>query len=344
MSKKTTRRSTKKKGSLGRRLAFSLIAVLLFFGGTEAVLRVLDIPSPDTEARFTHNSVYWGGKAEAGKVNEPTLHKEMSTSFPVSTDENGLRPPHHGVDKPEGVYRVMTLGCSTTYGWGVADDETYPAVLERLLKAKGHDKVEVINGGQPGYTSFQGLWLWDQALKDYEPDLVLVGYIVQDARKAAYGDLSQAVMQGEADFLKSNVLYNWKMYLFLKSMTGAVQIRAKERSEESENSVYRINEQEYLDNLRQLRSKIESNGGQAAHFAYPLEVWSNGYQKTHAMLLKHEAEAAGIPHFDPGLVVEEEARKRTLYFPNDRGHANADGNAFIAQLVADWLEQEGLVP
>lgn len=344
MSKKTTKRRKKTKGNLGRRLGFSLVAVLLFFGGTELVLRVLDIPSPDSEARFTHNSVYWGGKDAANKQNEKTPHKEENTTFLVNTDDNGLRPPHHGVDKPDGVFRVMALGCSTTYGWGVDDQESYPAVLQRLLQERGHDKVQVINGGQPGYTSFQGLWLWDQALKDYEPDLVLVGYIVQDSRKAAYSDLSQAVMQGEADFLKSNVLYGWKFYLLMKSMTGAVQIRAKERSEESQNSVYRINEQEYLDNLRALRAKIEDNGGQAAHFAYPLEVWSNGYQKTHAMLLKHEAEAAGIPHFDPGPVVEEEARKRTLYFPNDRGHANADGNAFIAQLVADWLEQESLIP
>jgi lysophospholipase L1-like esterase len=340
VSRKTTQR--KKKGNLGRRLAFVLLTMLLFFGGAEAALRLLDVPSADSEARFTHNSVYW--RVDPDLVSEPTLHKEVAGSFPVSTDVNGLRPPHHGVDKPDGVYRVMALGCSTTYGWGVADDETYPAVLERLLRERGHDKVEVINGGQPGYTSFQGLWLWDQALRDYEPDLVLVGYIVQDSRKAAYSDLSQAIMQGEGDFLKSNFLYSWKLYLAMKTLTGRVQIKAKERSEESQDSVFRVNEQEYLDNLRALRSKIESNGGEVVHFAYPLEVWANGYQKTHAMLLKHEAEAAGLRHFDPGPVVEEEARRRTLYFPQDRGHANADGNAFIGQLVADWLEQQGVLP
>ena len=66
----------------------------------------------------------------------------------------------------------------------MADDESYPARLEAILQAKGQ-QVEVINAGQPGYTSFQGLWLWRELLHRYKPDLVLIGYIVQDARKAA---------------------------------------------------------------------------------------------------------------------------------------------------------------
>ena len=74
----------------------------------------------------------------------------------------------------------MTLGCSTTFGWGVDDDASYPALLDGLIT---DEQTQVINGGQPGYTSFQGRWLWDKTLKDYAPDVVLIGYVVQDARE-----------------------------------------------------------------------------------------------------------------------------------------------------------------
>ena len=330
----------RRRASIGRRLAFAVIAVGLFFGASEVSLRALDLPEMDEGAQFAHASVYW--QYTAGLDQDPTFHRELNVEFPISTDQNGLRPPFHDVDKPDGTFRIMTMGCSTTFGWGVDDASTYPYQLEQILRDNGHAQVEVINGGQPGYTTFQGMWLWDKVLADYEPDLVLLGFIVQDSRKAAYSDLSQALMQGEADFLKSNVLYSWHTYLMMMEMTGKVRVRTKERSQtEPSDGVYRVSEQEYLDNLRSLRASIEAAGGQAAHMGYPLEVV--GYTEQHRRLLKLEAQSAGLPHFDPSDTLARESGNRTLYFPQDRGHANADGNRLIAELVAGWLIDEGLV-
>ena len=76
----------------------------------------------------------------------------------------------------------MTLGCSTTFGWGVADSETYPARLQHYLTQTGYGNVEVRM--LVGWLYFfQGDWLWDSLLDDYKPDVVLIGYIVQDAEK-----------------------------------------------------------------------------------------------------------------------------------------------------------------
>ena len=97
-----------------------------------------------------------------------------------------------------------------------------------------------VNAGQPGYTSFQGDWLWDALLDDYKPDVVLVGYIVQDARKVAYSDKSQAILQGDNRFLKDNVLYRSKGYLALRYGMGKVQIQAKERSSQDEGGAFRV--------------------------------------------------------------------------------------------------------
>ena len=47
---------------------------------------------------------------------------------------------------------IVALGASNTYGRGVARSEAYPAQLEALLRARGHD-VRVINAGINGDTT-----------------------------------------------------------------------------------------------------------------------------------------------------------------------------------------------
>ena len=48
--------------------------------------------------------------------------------------------------------RIVALGDSGIYGQGVGRNETYPAKLERALKARGHD-VSVANAGSNGDTT-----------------------------------------------------------------------------------------------------------------------------------------------------------------------------------------------
>jgi lysophospholipase L1-like esterase len=48
--------------------------------------------------------------------------------------------------------RIVALGDSGIYGQGVGRNETYPAKLDRALKARGHD-VSVVNAGSNGDTT-----------------------------------------------------------------------------------------------------------------------------------------------------------------------------------------------
>lgn len=322
--------------SWSRRLAFSLTPLIVLFALVEGGLRTAGWPSAN--APFEHNEPFW--LTDPDLRSQPMPHNEEQTSFPVSTNPDGLRAPLFSVEPEPGTWRIMTLGCSTTFGWGVRDEETYPARLGHHAREHGLDQVEVINGGQPGYTSFQGRWLWDRLLRDYRPDVVLIGYIVQDARKAAYSDKSQAILQGDARFLKDNVLYQLRTYLLLRSTLGQVQVRAKERSGD-QGGVYRVPSEDYADNLRYLIRQIAATGAQPVLFGYPLE--RSGYTSAHRRILQAAAEVEGVPHFDPQPQMEEATRSAQLYFSNDRGHANADGNDLIAQWVLSFLEQESLL-
>ena len=315
-----------------RRFSFSFIPLFVLFGIGEFTLRFTGWP--EVTSAFEHNEPYW--VVDPNLRNEKMPHKEENSHFLVSTNSEGLRSSA-SLDNSKDTFRIMTLGCSTTFGWGVSNEEAYPARLQHYLSQEVSN-VEVINAGQPGYTSFQGLWLWDQILKGYKPDVVVIGYIVQDSRKAAYSDKSQAILQSDSRFLKDNFLYRSKIYLALRFALGKVQVKAKERSSQDEGGAFRVPPQDFADNLRGLVSKIKSVSAEPVLFGYPLE--RTGYTEAHRRILKAAAENLDTLHFDPQSKMEEAASSQELYFPNDKGHANAAGNDLIAQWMSEFLREQ----
>ena len=322
---------------LFKKVGFSVVPLIVVGAAVELGLRSAGWPQI-TEA-FEHNTPFWVTDPDLNR--KPFPHKEESALFRVSSNSDGLRSGPSEAQKPEGTQRIMTLGCSTTFGWGVDDDETYPYRLGQIIAEQYGDAVEVVNGGQPGYTSFQGIWLWEKTLKAYEPDVVLVGYVVQDARKAAYSDKSQAVLQGDHRFLKDNVLYNSRVYLALRSFLGGVQVKAKERPQKGQGGIYRVPPQDYVDNLRTFVDQIKAMGATPVLFGFPLE--RAGYTAEHRKILKAASAQLSIPYLDLQGQMEAASREAELYFKRDRGHANAAGNAQIAEWVYDFLKTEGLL-
>lgn len=322
---------------LVRRLLLSLVPLAVLLGGLEIALRAADWPQQDPTRAFEHNTVYW--KEAPGLHLEPVPHKETGGTFRVSTDENGLRAPIHGVETSPGRTRVMTLGCSTTFGWGVDDDQSWPAQLERLFGEEGRP-VEVVNGAQKGHTSFQGLWMWDTVLAKYRPDVVVFGYIVQDARSVAYSDRSQAMLQRDNEFLKRNLLYRMRTYIGLRELVDRFRIEAKDAP--SEGKVYRVPPEEYVENIRGFAQRAQEVGARLVLFGFPLE--RAGYTEYHRAILHAAGAELGVPVFDPQPEFERWSASEVLFFPQDRGHANAAGNLKVAQSVHGFLVREKLVP
>ena len=384
-----------------KKVGLALSVTGLFFIGAEVLLRVVGWPSlPDVEASsFEHNEVFWVDDSNqddrdrlhgertfrlprlvgADGVERPlcageqekvdALSIEYASTFSVSSDQNGLRAPNHEVGADDDTFRIMALGCSTTFGWGVDDNETWPARLEDYLRASGHDNVEVINGGQPGYTSHQGVRFWNEIASEYEPDLVILGFVIQDSRKVAYSDLSQAILQDRGNLLKQGFLYRSSLYQGMKMALGDLvftpQSCVDDRGEETSRCVYRVDEEQYLYNLRELRSSIEESGAEVMHFAFPEEV-AMGHSRQHRRILGIEADFVDIPFFDPSVEIEREGREGQVLYgwqapnptfdvegdclvlsPNPRrvdlGHANAAGLDRIAQLMSIFMEDNNLL-
>jgi len=108
----------------------------------------------------------------------------------VSTNRWGLRDQHYEQSRPEGAFRAVMLGASSVMGWGVGDDETFEALIEKRFNAQppvqGFTRFEILNFGIPGYQPPQQLLALERALK-FEPQAVLfVATGREQTRSVAY--------------------------------------------------------------------------------------------------------------------------------------------------------------
>jgi D-alanyl-lipoteichoic acid acyltransferase DltB (MBOAT superfamily) len=86
----------------------------------------------------------------------------------ITTNRFGLRDKEYSEKRPAGTLRVAVLGPSSVMGWGVDDNSTFEAVLERRLASEplntGFSAVELLNFGVPGYQPPQQLVNFERAL------------------------------------------------------------------------------------------------------------------------------------------------------------------------------------
>jgi len=105
----------------------------------------------------------------------------------IALNDEGFRTPPFPGGKTAGVLRIACIGDSWTFGMNVDQHEMYPARVDALLKERGRN-VEVMNFGILGYTSFQGLQLLKTRVMDLHPDVLVIGFGMNDSDVAGYRD------------------------------------------------------------------------------------------------------------------------------------------------------------
>jgi lysophospholipase L1-like esterase len=87
--------------------------------------------------------------------------------------------------KRPGTFRILALGDSLTYGYGIAPEDTYPSVVERELNRLF--RVEVLNLGVSGAQSEDVYRILQRHLSILQPDLVLYGVCLNDFLPSGVG-------------------------------------------------------------------------------------------------------------------------------------------------------------
>ncbi|MBD3307744.1 hypothetical protein GF339_15015 [candidate division KSB3 bacterium] len=100
---------------------------------------------------------------------------------PLTTNSRGLRDYEYSYRKPEQTFRIVGLGDSSLFGWGVRLEETSLKVLERRLNQEAAAmKFEVINFAVPGYNTAIEAEVFVKKCLKYSPDLVIMHFNTND--------------------------------------------------------------------------------------------------------------------------------------------------------------------
>lgn len=98
----------------------------------------------------------------------------------VQINALGMRDRERTAEKPAGVFRILVLGDSHLFGYGVGQDESFAAVLEALLEARAPGRFEVLNTGIPGYNTVMETRVFERRADELAPDLVLIHFVEND--------------------------------------------------------------------------------------------------------------------------------------------------------------------
>jgi hypothetical protein len=97
----------------------------------------------------------------------------------VEQNDHGCRALDYAVPRPDRTVRIVALGNSGAFGWGVKYEDLFTTVIERLLNGSAERsasgwRFEVINCAVPAYGSAEERWLYETMLADYGPQIVLL--------------------------------------------------------------------------------------------------------------------------------------------------------------------------
>ena len=316
-------------------LALSLVTFLLCAVALEIVLRLngygnLEIYEPDP-------ALYWKLKPNQDCYTKVD-HK------PVHINAHGTRGPDFQTTKPSNILRVLSLGDSRTFGWGLADAETYSARLQSLLQAKTDKTVEVINAGVNAWSYPQILvYFRDTALK-YNPDVVILAeanlwtqFSEKNSPKFVKQFMSRVRLK---NFLRHFALYHYIVEVKLKDFYE--RHRAKFIPVDPQQDLL-FKEQQQKDPEAVFRSAIEdicllarNNGIKPVLLYLPTLDDLNKTNPPPSLRAKRElSQKLGLPLVE--IIPNAQTNANVLYLEADPVHFNSRGNELIAGRLFETL-------
>ena len=275
-------------------------------------------------------------------VSNPQLsfvHLPNSHAFLMGADVNinsqGLRDYEYPLQKAPGTYRILLLGDSTTFGWGVRQQDTAAKFLERKLNTDlppGYNKVEVLNAGVGNYDTVQEVTYYETRGQGFHPDLVVLVFFINDPepvpveKKGLLLDrsylLAFATNRFDGVLRHLGMRPDWKQYyssLYDDNKPGFQACRAA---------------------LGSLADTTRSNGAQALVAILPELHQINGdsypFEAAHQKI-KDVLTPYHVPVLDLIDGLKDHGPEQTLWVTPLDDHPNAKANNLVSDQLKQWV-------
>lgn len=292
------------------------------------------------------------------------IELQRGTTFRLTSNADGFRTKEF-VAKQPGVTRIVTIGDSSTFGWGVDPDYTYQHLLEQRFDRLGGGSTEVLNLGVSGHTSRHGRAVFERYVRDLDPDLLIISYGANDAR---------FVLQSADELLDDDdswrgyvrsALYRFETFRLMRRVILTAydplevsQVRAD--SEGNERQLVRSVERDtYMENLEFLIAAARESGARAALLAVcappdylrgmryvaetegvPLVDALELFREHLDDLRQHRLYADEVRFYEALYGLEAMSEQPDLYVTTDGCHPGRAGNSLIADAFYEALSAE----
>ena len=253
--------------------------------------------------------------------------------FVYTINKQGFRVISEDVlyDKDNSDYfRIICLGDSFTFGYGVNDDKTCPVFLEKYLEHMWQKKVQVINAGVNGATITEELDIYQEKCSQLQHNLVILLFIEGDICDL----FIELLFQGKEKFYEmcflDKKLYRSKVYSLIK-------YNVLEKREKYATIHYVGQQQEevinkYLEKLSALNKIIHSKNA-----VLVIVVFKSGEE---GEKIKNFCVNEGIALMDIRKEYAQMQEKYDIYLVK---HHNESGNNLLAEAIANKLISNSLM-
>ena len=265
---------------------------------------------------------------------------------PVHINSHGTRGPAFSDEKPSGVIRILSLGDSRTFGWGLTDEETYSRRVQNLLQKYVGDsrKVEVINAGVNAWSYPQMLvYLREYGLR-YHPDYVI---LAEANLRTQFSEKSspEFVRQYQrrvwlTNFLRRFAVYHYFIEVKLKSFYE--QHRTKFIPVDPQQDTLFKEEQQhdpealFRGAIEQVCALAQTNQAKPVLLFLPTLDDLTATNRLSVLEVKRAtANTCGAMLVD--LTADLRPQGKALYLDADPVHYNAQGNAIVAGRIFEAL-------
>lgn len=285
----------------------------------------------------------------------------IHNGLPRRTNDKGWHDTDHSYEKPDGVFRIVTLGDSVTNGHGVLMEDVYAKVLERRANfGLGGAEVEVIMLAIGALNTMQEAHLLEIEGVRYDPDLVLVGYVLNDPspgtslRRSRAREESRGLMHRVKQYLKqSSVIYY--TYRAVENLGWTIGVRLGSGADEGfsrrqEDYYDRLHSspkswQRVVDGMTKIAAVSRRIDAKVVVVIFPIIYNLQNYPWTHV----HEkvanlARGLGFEVLDLTEVYRAHDEKSLRLGWGDHSHPNVKGHAVAGAAIHDFLCARGLIP
>ncbi len=158
--------------------------------------------------------------------------------YKVKINSIGVRNKELSIPKPVSIFRIVVIGDSYTYGWGVEEEQTWVRLIEEKIRVAGK-KVEVVNLGKPGANLEDYLEIAKVGIPLLEPDLVVLALLQgDDLHNLGSGmGLRRSRIYKMVNFLFPNITRRMTQYFLMRKLVSDTRTTSPLRNSAEKNKI-----------------------------------------------------------------------------------------------------------